>query len=206
MRTLANTWRPMASPSRPTFPESHGMFSGRLPLLARWTPIVSSPILTDCPLPRGELADLVDLERVAVIGHSQGGLSALQNGGAQIDLGRCAADPDSVAEDGSCLEFLAHQEEIAAEWGLPSAPTGMWPQIDDPRVDAVVAFAPDSDVWGTEYEGVASVEIPALLMGGSGDSLVPPQDVSSTYEHLGSAEKALIVFEERGPHDFHECV
>jgi predicted dienelactone hydrolase len=143
----------------------------------------------------GELADLVDAKRVAVVGHSQGALSTLQSGGAQLDFGPCVANPDSFADDSSCREFLFHQEEIAAEWGLPSAPSGMWPQIHDPRVDAVVAMAPEADVWGAEYEGIASVEIPALLMIGSGDSVISAQEVTTAYEHLGSAEKALIIFE-----------
>ena len=35
--------------------------------------------------------------------------------------------------------------------GVPSVPDGWWRPTNDPRVDAVIALAPDGDIWGANY-------------------------------------------------------
>ena len=150
--------------------------------------------------PAGELAGLIDMEKIAVSGHSMGANFALVGGGAQMDFGWCAANPDIVATFqeflSSCTQFVPHQQEIATMLGLQSPPTGMWPPMNDPRVDAVVALAPDGDIWGTEYGGVAVMKVPTLIMGGSKDTLqVPERSAYLNYEHLGSPKKSHVVFE-----------
>ena len=104
--------------------------------------------------PGGQLAGLIDTERIGVVGHSSGGWSTLMAGGAQMDLGWCAAHPDIVAKlpISNCPQFVPHQQEIAAMLGLKSAPAGMWPPMSDPRVDAV------SRCRRTEISGVRSTE------------------------------------------------
>lgn len=146
----------------------------------------------------GELAGLIDTETIAVAGHSSGGLSALLGGGAQFDFGWCAAHPDRVAQNAlnDCNQFVPHQAEIAEMLGLTSAPGGMWPPQYDPRVDAVIAMAPDGEIWGAEYQGVAAIKAPTLVMTGSGDTVVIPEDAAyPVYEHLGSAKKSLVRLE-----------
>lgn len=147
----------------------------------------------------GDLAGLVDTERVAVAGHSSGGWTALVGGGAQFDWSWCDANPELVAktELSNCLQFVSQQEKIASLLGLDSAPTGLWPQMYDPRVNAVIAISPDGDIWGADYQGVAGVEVPALVMVGSKDSVtVPEYGAYPIYEHLSSAKKGLVVFED----------
>ena len=145
----------------------------------------------------GALAGLIDTEHIAVSGHSSGGWTALVGGGAQMDWGWCSANPDIVAENelSNCTQFVSHQEEIATLLGLDLVPTGMWPPQNDPRVDAVVAMAPDGDIWGANYEGVAAMKVPTLIMAGSGDTVnIPERCAYPIYEHLGSAKKSLIAF------------
>ena len=149
--------------------------------------------------PGGRLAGLIDTERIGVVGHSSGGWSTLMAGGAQMDLGWCAAHPDIVAKlpISNCPQFVPHQQEIAAMLGLKSAPAGMWPPMSDPRVDAVIAISPDGDIWGAEYGGVAGVKAPTLIMAGSADTMnVPELCAYPIYEHLGSTKKTLAVFEQ----------
>jgi hypothetical protein len=57
-------------------------------------------------------------------------------------------------------------------------------------------LAPDGDIWGADYEGVAVMTVPTLIMGGSGDTVNIPEITSyPIYEHLGSAKKSLVVLE-----------
>lgn len=144
----------------------------------------------------GALAGLIDIEQIAVTGHSSGGWAALLGGGAQFDFSWCAVNPDFLAEHfiNNCDRFVPHQEEVAGMLGLDTAPTGLWPPVYDSRVDAVIAFAPDGDIWGADFGGVSNVEVPTMLMVGSLDEFAATF-AQPIYEHLGSEKKALITFE-----------
>jgi predicted dienelactone hydrolase len=149
--------------------------------------------------PGGPLAGLIDTERIGVVGHSSGGWTALMEAGAQMDLGWCAAHPDLVAKLplSNCPQFVPHQGEIATMLGLKSAPAGLWPPMNDTRVDAVIAVSPDGDIWGADYGGVASAKAPTMVMAGSADTdNVPELCAYPIYEHLGSTKKTLAVFEQ----------
>ena len=67
-----------------------------------------------------------------------------------MDFGWCTANPEEVATNryGNCGQFVPHQDEIAQMVGLESTPIGMWPATNDPRVRAVIAMAPDGDIFG----------------------------------------------------------
>lgn len=146
--------------------------------------------------PGGDLAGLIDTERIAVAGHSSGGSSALWGGGAQMSFGWCAANADQIAELTNCSQFPDHQEEIAAMLGLTTVPEGLWPATNDPRVDAIIPMSPDGDTWGAEYEGVTAVKVPTLFMAASHDSLIKPEGSENLlYPQIGAEEKSLVVFE-----------
>lgn len=142
----------------------------------------------------GELAGLIDTEHVAVAGHSSGGWGALAGGGAQYDLSWCAANAELVAtyDLSNCHQFVPHQEDIAVQFGLDEAPQGLWPAKYDARVDAVITLAPDGDIWGADYTGLANVEVPTMVMYGSEDDMVFAKPI---YEHLGTVEKSQVIFE-----------
>ena len=147
--------------------------------------------------PGAELAGLLAPDLVAVAGHSSGGWGALVGGGAQMHFGWGDAHPDLVAENGlsNLTQYVPHAAEIAAQLGLPAVPDGLWPPQNDPRVKAVVALAPDGDIWGEHYEGVADVKVPTLIMTGGGDTLnIPERCAYPIYQHLGSAQKTLVTF------------
>jgi predicted dienelactone hydrolase len=148
--------------------------------------------------PAGELAGLINMDKIGITGHSSGGWGALVGAGAQMDLGWCAANPEIVAktDQSNCTQFVPHQQDIARELGLKSVPTGLWPAMNDPRVAAVVAMAPDGDIWGAEYQGVTELKVPALILNGSKDtSNVPERAANPISQHLGSTNKSHIVFE-----------
>jgi predicted dienelactone hydrolase len=144
----------------------------------------------------GELAGMIDMKHIAVVGISSGGWTALMGGGAQMDLGWCTAHKDLVAKlpISNCPQFVSHQQEIAAMLGLKSAPSGLWPQRFDKRVDAVIALSPDGDIWGKDYGGVAAMKVPTMIMAGSVDTINPPELCAyPIYDHLGSQNKGLFV-------------
>ena len=114
-----------------------------------------------------------------------------------MDLGWCAANPELAERDWqNCSQFVPHQEEIAAMLGLGSTPSGLWPPMHDPRVAALIALSPDGDIWGAEYQGVASLMVPTLIMGGTNDKIdIPELCAYPIYEHLGSKEKSLVMLQ-----------
>ncbi|MCC7451161.1 MAG: alpha/beta fold hydrolase [Anaerolineae bacterium] len=151
----------------------------------------------------GELAGMIDMQRIAVIGHSYGAFTALQTAGAQMDFSTptswCVKYPDiGLGEGGSFLikrDICDHAKEIADAAHLDKLPEGLWPSWADSRVDAVVPMAP-SPMFGTE--GTRAVTVPALIMVGSKDREVRsdlPLYPSFAYENVGSSQKSLVVFE-----------
>jgi predicted dienelactone hydrolase len=151
--------------------------------------------------PGGQLAGLINIQQVGIAGHSSGGWTALVGGGAQMDFGWCAANPDLAAKLPyiNCPQFVPHQDEIAAMLGLKAAPAGLWPQMNDPRIKAVITMAPDGDIWGAEYGGVASMKLPVLVMTGAKDEFNQAERCAyPIYEHLGSPKKTLVTFADEG--------
>lgn len=145
----------------------------------------------------GEWAGLIDTQRTAVAGHYLGGGNVLMAAGAQTSFGWCTAHPELIEKDQdlTCRDFVNYQEEIARVMGLNTVPEGLWPAMGDPRVVAVIPMAPLGKFWGAEYEGVAVVKVPALIMTGSADIVVRPElGAQPIYEHLGSAKKSYVVF------------
>lgn len=142
----------------------------------------------------GKLGVKLDLRRIGVAGHSSGGWSALTGGGARLDFRWCGAHPIEAESPGSdCSEFVPHAKDIAKRFGLKRVPTGLWPATNDKRVAAVLALAPDGDIWGDQFQGVAQLKVPTMVMCGTQDRAnSPEQSCYPVYEHLGSARKTLI--------------
>ncbi len=144
----------------------------------------------------GPLAGLLDIDRVAVLGHSYGGYTALSVGGARLStaelLTACESDggPHGVLSL-QCDALVPHLDELAARWGLSAVPSGAWPTPGDPRVDAVVALAGDAAMFGAE--GLASVSVPLLAIGGTSDADAPfVWGTRAAYEYATSPRRAEV--------------
>ncbi|HYO88949.1 MAG TPA: hypothetical protein VER79_09890 [Candidatus Limnocylindrales bacterium] len=159
--------------------------------------------------PEGALDRLIDTERIAVWGHSTGGTTVFQAAGAQIDFPALAdwcadkADDPNAAE--SC-QFLGHENELAALYGVADPQAGLFPALWDERVDAMVAAAPGGELHAFGEAGVAPIEVPTLLMVGTEDPYVSP-DFNSlwAYGQISSPVRALAQFASGGHLMFASC-
>ena len=158
-----------------------------------------------------KLENLIDLERVAVIGWSLGGYTALAAAGARLDLNwysQYIGEPVIcilAAELGGgdmCKGIIDHQQALADLAGLAAVPEGLWPSWRSRNVVAVVGLAPAAAMFGPD--GLKEVTVPTLLMLGSGDQFVSPEyEVYPVYDYVSSTEKAFVVLENAAHHIFY---
>jgi predicted dienelactone hydrolase len=146
----------------------------------------------------GVLMGVVDTRHVAVIGHSYGGTTALMSGGARFHTAwledHCATNEDPFVEAMFCGVFLGGLPQLADEMGLDAEPTGLWPTLRDDRVDAIVAMAPDAGLFGEV--GLGEVDVPSLLLGGTGDTAAPwSWGGALAYDHVSTDTRAMVAFE-----------
>jgi predicted dienelactone hydrolase len=153
-----------------------------------------------------QLRGMIDIEHIAVVGHSYGGYTTLVAGGALLDLtgptSWCLqyANLQLPAEIGSgtIQDYLCNYAEQVAELaGLKSVPEELWPSWADPRIDAIVPLAPWTPFFGSD--SATTITVPTLLMYGSKDHLVFSDFElyqPYAYDHLGSMSKSRVVFED----------
>ena len=147
----------------------------------------------------GPLASAVDLERVAVVGHSLGGFTALAAAGARLDLAafehRCAVDRAGAGEHGwLCDLVLPHATDVAARAGLAAVPSGVWPDRGDRRVDAAVSFAGDAFLF--DRAGLGGVDVPILAMGGTADAAAPfAWTTALAFAHASAPRRVQVALE-----------
>ena len=145
--------------------------------------------------PGGELAGLIDMEHVAVTGQSFGGATALEMGGARLNLAEwqetfCADFPD----DEDCKAYPAHFEEMAALAGLDAVPEELWPDWSDPRVDVVLTTAPGVSMLGGG--GLEAMNRPFMLLMGTSDIWVgPAHEYRQFYATLAGPNKTRVLYE-----------
>jgi predicted dienelactone hydrolase len=147
--------------------------------------------------PGGDMAGLIDMQHVAVVGHSSGGYTALAMAGAQYDLeafnARCAQLPADDPNTFLCTSHVPKEADMAARAGFDPMPQGLWPSLGDPRVTAIIPMASDSYLFDTA--GLAKITIPMMAMGGTADTGTPYLwGVKPAYDYASSPQKALVSF------------
>ena len=151
--------------------------------------------------PGGPFEGQLDLSRIAVVGHSYGGYTALALAGARVDLApfnaRCAALDPSDPRGFICAPFLGKENEMATKADLAAPPQGLWPSLDDARVKAIVPLAGDAYLFNEA--GLAPITVPMMAIGGTADRGTPWEWGSKlAFDHVGSARKSLVGFENAG--------
>ena len=148
--------------------------------------------------PGGALDGLIDMQNIAVIGHSYGGYTALAMAGAQYDLdafnARCAELAPENPNTLLCAPIVPKEAEMAARAGLEPMPAGLWPSFGDPRVTAILPIAGDSYLF--DQAGLSKITIPVMAIGGTADTGTPYTWGSQpTYAYASSERKVLVGFE-----------
>ena len=169
-----------------------------------WKELIDRPVdihrTIDCAerltKPGAPLAGLIDLDNIAVVGHSYGGYTALAAGGARFDFAayktRCAALSADDPRNFFCAP-IPDESDMAMRAGLDEVPSGLWPSFGDPRITAAISLAGDAYLF--DQRGLAELEVPVMAMGGTIDEGTPyTWGAKLTYDHAGSTNKTLVSF------------
>ena len=156
--TLASQGYVVAAPTHPRGKGNDitgvGVWIGRPKQVSR----VIDTVLAD-----GTLGSHIERERIGVVGHSNGGYTALAVAGAQPNISapatHCREHPDDAR---FCTSGGAAAREADRE-------IGQIPELRDPRVRSVVVMAPTAARFTDD--GLAKVTVPVLVYGGEKDDL-----------------------------------
>jgi predicted dienelactone hydrolase len=160
--------------------------------------IVAALDHVDGEVSSGAWSGLVDANRVAVVGHSYGGYTALAAAGAHLDSTRLrhicegARSGDPIAFQ--CDALVPRINDMADAAGMDPAPAGLWPSWGDARVDAAIALAGDAVMFGEA--GMGEVEVPVMAIGGTADVDSPyAWGTKLAYEAASSLRKVEVGLE-----------
>jgi predicted dienelactone hydrolase len=148
--------------------------------------------------PEGALVGLIDTEHIAILGHSTGGTTAFQAGGARVDFP--ALEAWCVEMKGNqyireTCQFVSHGAALATRYGVEEPQDGLFPALWDTRVDAIVAMAPGGELHVFGNDGIAAVQVPTLILVGTNDTVVSPEyNAFWAYDHISSLNKTLASF------------
>ena len=159
--------------------------------------------------PGGALEGAIDTDTAAVMGYSTGGTSAFQVAGSRLDfsyLGDWCAEQGEEWYAHEACQFLGQQTMLAPMFNVPGETEGLWPAMVEPRLDALVTIAPGGELPAFGTESLSEVSLPTLILLGSNDPVVSPEhNAFVAFEHVGSPQKSLVVFDGGGHVMFTKC-
>jgi predicted dienelactone hydrolase len=92
-----------------------------------------------------------------------------------------------------CGSAEARDGEWAKLLGLNAPPDGLWPDLSDPRVDAIVPL--DGGAFDFGPEGLNQIKVPALLIFARGAPLAMPYQHDELLQNLHNPHEAIAIFE-----------
>jgi len=110
------------------------------------------------------LGTVIDSDRIAVIGHSAGGYTALALVGGRADMDRARSHCRQHPDDGFCQVRRPDQTRVAA-------PSARIPDSRDARIKAAIAMAPPGILL--DPVSLAKVGVPVRIYAAELDAVVP---------------------------------
>jgi predicted dienelactone hydrolase len=158
----------------------------------------------------GAFPGLIDMEHIAVLGHSYGGYTALAAAGARVNLTGSRQWCKSVENEPAvasgfgylfvCKGAVAGEEKELAMLGTPVKPGETWPAFDVKGVDAVVLLGAWLPFGPGSFD---NVKVPALTIVGAVDSNYAAN--KWLFETLPSTGKAFFVLDNASHEVLAEC-
>lgn len=155
--------------------------------------------------PPASLEGLIDADHSGTMGYSFDSFTALALGGARIDpeyyLDLCA-NPEKMkpAPEEWWIEYICTP---ANDWqaftdhageALTTSTDGLWQAMTDERIKAVMPMVPEG-AWMFGERGLAAVDRPVLVIGGTADTINPYKlEACPIYKNLGYEDKIMISF------------
>lgn len=157
----------------------------------------------------GKLAGVIDTERIASAGLSYGGLTAFMTANARLDFGAlktwCATGNFASSGTDIVCERLDNEDTLIEIGNIDVEPGEMWSSLEDSRVDAVISIDPGA-IPTLGEAGLSAVEVPTLLLATTGGGTVSLEhNAQFAYDHVGSAYKSLVIYENSEHLVFLEC-
>jgi predicted dienelactone hydrolase len=151
----------------------------------------------------------IDTDKVGSLGYSFDGFTALTLGGARIDPGfyqtQCATTATMNPKPADWwVDYICNMtggwEAFVANAGstLMTSTDGLWQPMTDERIKAVMPMAPEG-AWLYGEKGLAAVDRPTLILDGTADDInYYDREAVYIFEHLGTNDKILISFIDKG--------
>lgn len=168
--------------------------------------------------PDGDLASLVDMERVGMVGMSYGGYTVLAELGLRLDLSEITTVCADPAGMGWYTEMLCnlHGDDVA-EWEAAMADMAgadvtdpLWPSLADPRIDVGVAIVPDGPLAALPDDSFVSIDKPFMMLVGGADPELGAERVwdlaASETVAMATFDGAMHMFSTHCPAAWQECV
>ena len=140
---------------------------------------------------------MVDPEQVGVTGYSA--FTVMLAGGARRSSQEkrmwCMTDEirNSWLAPLLCGDEDARDREWASLLGLEAPPDDLWPDVGDPRVDAIVPIEGYPFEFGSD--GISQIRVPALLIFFRGAPMAIPYPLDTLSTSLASVSQSMAIFE-----------
>jgi predicted dienelactone hydrolase len=142
----------------------------------------------------GRLPGMIDMDKIAVGGHSSGGMTSYGSAGAPILWTGVQDYCQTAPDDAECANLEGQFREINQLLGTNAAADELLPVIVNSRVDAIFPMAGTMELQG--QEGLAAITIPMMTLFGSADPAAAW--MYPAYQYVGSTQKSQVVFENAG--------
>lgn len=155
----------------------------------------------------GDLAEMMDMDNVGLMGYSLGAQTSLQMLGLYTNPTHfedwCVNHPDITTWDCISLPPLEETKAYRTQLGLADLPDGQWQPFGDERIQAVLAIAPGNFAFTTE-EALAAVTTPTMILHGTDDPYADYEgNAVRNYNHLGTEYRYLVTLVGGRHNSFH---